>query len=129
MRAVLTGLMVVALVFAGGQGVFAQERPKNLHKFHDRLEWMTMWKLMETLDLDKPTADKVYEIRRKFLGQRKELVKEIGAEIESLRQLLQDKSGKVTDEKCWRRRSKASEKSERNSMPSWTNSSRNCPKF
>jgi hypothetical protein len=98
MRAVLTGLMIAALVLAGAQGVYAQERPKNLHKFHDRLEWMTMWKLMEALDLDKPTADKVYEIRRKFLGQRKELVREIGAEIQSLRQLLQDKSGNVTDQ-------------------------------
>lgn len=99
MRAGLAGLMVVALVLAGGQGVLAQERPQNVHKFHDRLEWMTMWKLMEALDLDKPTADKVYEIRRKFLGKKKELVKEIRSEIGSLRQMLQDKSGNVTDEK------------------------------
>ncbi len=98
MRAVLTGVMVVVLALAGAQGLFAQEQPKNLQKFHDRLEWMTMWNLMEALDLDKPTADKVYQIRRKFLGQKKELVKGIRAEIDLLREQLQDKTGKVTDE-------------------------------
>jgi hypothetical protein len=98
MRAALFGLTVAGLILAGGQDLFAQDRPKDRAKFQDRVEWMTMWKLMEALDLDKPTADKVYEIRRQFLGKKKELIKEIGAEIESLRQQLQDPSDQVADD-------------------------------
>jgi hypothetical protein len=98
MRTVLTGLLVAGLVIAGGQGALAQEHPSEHAKYRDRVEWMTMWKLMEALDLDKSTADKVYEIRREFIGQKKELIKEIGAEIDSLRQALLDRSSNVTDD-------------------------------
>jgi hypothetical protein len=97
MRAALIGCMVACLVIVGGQAVFSQEPPAQRGKFQDRIEWMTMWKLMESLELDKPTADKIYEIRRKYLDQKKELVKEINAGVESLKQALQRDPSKVNE--------------------------------
>jgi len=88
---------VACLVIEGGQAVFSQEPPAQRGKFQDRIEWMTMWKLMESLELDKPTADKIYEIRRKYLDQKKELVKEINAGVESLKQALQRDPSKVNE--------------------------------
>ena len=97
MRAALTALVVACLVVASGQGLCAQEKPKDHAKFQDRIEWMTMWKLMEALSLDRETADKVYEIRREFLGQKRTLVKEINAEIETLKQELEADADNISD--------------------------------
>ena len=49
------------------------ERERKNGKFEERLELLTMWKMMEALNLDKPTAEKIMEIRHKFVGQRKAL--------------------------------------------------------
>jgi Spy/CpxP family protein refolding chaperone len=57
-----------------------------------------MWKMMEALNLDKPTAEKIMEIRHKFVDQRKALQREIGDDFRTLRQLLRDTAGTTSDD-------------------------------
>jgi Spy/CpxP family protein refolding chaperone len=81
----------MALAFVGAGGVsYAQwvaEGDKS-DKAHERLEIITMWKMMEALDLDKATADKILEIRHKFLAQRKALKARVTKDIMALKQRL-----------------------------------------
>jgi len=96
--------LIIALIAVGfliaGTGValcFQRERPNG--KLEERIELLTMWKMMEALNLDKPTAEKIMEIRRKFVGQRKALELEIRGEFRTLRKLLrEDPTKAVNDE-------------------------------
>lgn len=74
------------------------ERERRDAKFEERLELLTMWKMMEALNLDKPTAEKIMEIRHKFVNQRKALQREIGDDFRTLRQLLRDTAGTTSDD-------------------------------
>jgi Spy/CpxP family protein refolding chaperone len=97
MRFVWTALMTAGLLLAGsGDGVFSQP-PKDRDKSRERLEIVTMWKLMEALDLDKTTADKIFEIRRKYAAQRDALGKEIRQDVDTLREKLREEPGKTDD--------------------------------
>ena len=57
-------------------------------KRQERIETLIMWKMMEALDLDKATSDKVFAIRRKYLHERSRLRKAVRADIDRLRHLL-----------------------------------------
>lgn len=57
-------------------------------KLQDRIETITIWKMMEAVDLDRGTADKIMEIRHKFLVQRKEIAKSLGNDFKSLSRLV-----------------------------------------
>lgn len=59
-------------------------------KRQERIETLTMWKMMEALDLDKATADKVFAIRRKYLRERSKLRDAVNEDVESLRYLLRE---------------------------------------
>lgn len=98
MRAVLAAWIVAFVALASAHAVMAQEpSPKERGKLQEKIEWMTMWKLIEALELDKPTADKVYAIRRKYLEQKQKLVKVIDEGVRSLKQQLEQESEKVDE--------------------------------
>lgn len=89
--------VAVGLAVSGLAAPAYPQQEKDKDKFLDRLETLTIWKMMEALDLDKATADKVMEIRSKFLGERKQLQKALKEDFGRLHQLLQQSSG-ATDE-------------------------------
>ena len=98
MRKLIIALIAMGFLMAGtGVALCFQHERKN-GKFEERLEILTMWKMMEALNLDKPTAEKIMEIRRKFVGQRKALEREIAEDFRTLRQLLRDDAGKASDD-------------------------------
>ncbi len=72
---------------------------KFREKRESRIEILTMWRLMEELDLDKNTADSIFEIRREFLKKRKQLTKDINHQIEKLKQAL-DKDNDPDNDKA-----------------------------
>jgi hypothetical protein len=80
----------LALFAATGLVYPQQTRNKDKDKVMDRLEVLTVWKMMEALDLDKGTANKIMEVRSKFLGDRKALQKGLNEDFQRLRQLLQE---------------------------------------
>jgi gas vesicle protein len=56
-----------------------------------------MWRMMEALDLDKDTSDKIFEIRRSFLSRTKELNRSLDEDFRQLRQLLNESRGSEND--------------------------------
>jgi hypothetical protein len=68
---------------------------QDVEKNHQRLELMAMWKMMDRLDLDKPTAEKIFEIRHNFVKKRKDLQKLIREDQKTLKQKLE--GSKTTD--------------------------------
>lgn len=91
------GVMLAIVVCANG---FADsgDRGKTLDKDVERVEILRMWRMMETLDLDKQTADKIFEIRSRFLEERQDLRRQIRDDFQRLRQLVAQPSGQP-DEK------------------------------
>jgi Spy/CpxP family protein refolding chaperone len=67
-------------------------------KAGERVEILRMWKMMEALDLDKATADKIFEIRRKFVAEKKRLEQDVAEDFRRMRQLLREAPDK-TDER------------------------------
>lgn len=89
MRAVSVFLVfLVFLLSAPTQTVRAEQRDPN--KGQERLEFLTMWKMMEALDLDKPTGDKIWEIRKKSLAERKALQSSLHEDFKNLKKTLRD---------------------------------------
>ncbi|AFM24325.1 hypothetical protein [Desulfomonile tiedjei] len=66
---------------------------RDPEKIQERLEFLTMWKMMEALDLDKQTADKIMEIRKKFLSNRKEIQQSLANDFQTLRDILKSPRG------------------------------------
>lgn len=75
--------------------VYAQGAPRE--KFRDRIETLTMWRMMQALDLNDETAEKILEVRRKFLSRRKELRKSLAEDFKNLRNSLKDTQDKEND--------------------------------
>jgi Spy/CpxP family protein refolding chaperone len=100
MRKTIAALIAVGMLLVGASSLFATdpEQRRDRDKVQDRIETLTMWKLIEALDLDQPTADKLLEIRHKFLGQRKSLQKGLSQDFQAIRKQLSD-SSKTADEK------------------------------
>jgi hypothetical protein len=96
-RFLIGSFILVFLLISMGIAV-GLERERRDPKFEERLELLTMWKMMEALNLDKPTAEKIMEIRHKFVDQRKALQREIGEDFRTLRQLLRDTAGTTSDD-------------------------------
>jgi Spy/CpxP family protein refolding chaperone len=100
MRKTIAALIAVGVLLVGVSSLFATdpEEKRDRDKVQDRIETLTMWKLIEALDLDQPTADKLLEIRHKFLAQRKSLQKGLSQDFQAIRKQLTD-SSKTMDEK------------------------------
>jgi Spy/CpxP family protein refolding chaperone len=100
MRKTIAALIAVGMLLVGASSLFATdpEQRRERDKVQDRIETLTMWKLIEALDLDQPTADKLLEIRHKFLAQRKSLQNGLSQDFQAIRKQLSD-SSKTVDEK------------------------------
>jgi Spy/CpxP family protein refolding chaperone len=96
---IFTVLFAVGIILAGSSSRFAvgSEFKGYGDKAQDRIETLAMWRLIETLDLDQPTADKLLAIRHKFLIERKSLKEGIAEDFQGLRKQLSD-SSKPADE-------------------------------
>jgi Spy/CpxP family protein refolding chaperone len=87
----IIGAVLVALLLAGTSSLsYAQPpaKPAKSDKTQEWLEIVTMWKMMEALDLDKATAEKILEIRHKYLGKRKDLHSSLTQDLKALKQRL-----------------------------------------
>jgi Spy/CpxP family protein refolding chaperone len=89
MRVVAAVLVALILVGAGGLS-YAEPpgKPDKGNRAQERRELITLWTMMEALDLDKATADKILEIRHKFLAKRKELHTGLTQDMKALKQRL-----------------------------------------
>jgi len=77
---------------------YARSQPaEGSPKAQERLEILQMWKMMEALDLDKKTADKIFEIRARYLADRKKLRQAVTQDTRKLRDLLREPAGEATD--------------------------------
>jgi hypothetical protein len=96
---IITVLFAVGIILAGSSSRFAvgSEFKGYSDKVQNRIETLAMWRLIETLDLDQPIADKLLAIRHKFLIQRKLLQKGLSEDFQGLRKQLSDTS-KPADE-------------------------------
>ncbi len=99
MGRIIAALIAVGVILVGTTSIFAAgpEQKWDRDKVQDRIETLTMWKLIEALDLDQPTADKLLQVRHKFLSQRKSLQKGLSEDFQALRKQLSD-SSKPADE-------------------------------
>jgi Spy/CpxP family protein refolding chaperone len=100
MRRTIAALIAAGVLLVGASSLFAtdSEQKRDTDKVQDRIETLTMWKLIEALDLDQSTANKLLEIRHKFVSQRKTLQKGLSEDFQALRKQLSDTS-KPADEK------------------------------
>jgi Spy/CpxP family protein refolding chaperone len=85
----LVAMLVFGLALSLAAAPVCAQQAKDKDKFLDRLETLTIWKMMEALDLDKTTGNKVMEIRNKFLSERKQLKNGLNQDLGRLRELLQ----------------------------------------
>ena len=98
LRKLIVTLIAIGFLMAGTGFALGFERDRQNAKLEERIELLTMWKMMEALNLDKPTAEKIMAIRRKFVDQRKALQVELGEEFRTLRKLLQEDPSKAVDD-------------------------------
>jgi Spy/CpxP family protein refolding chaperone len=100
MRKTIAALIAVGMLLVGASSLFATdpEQKRDRDKVQDRIETLTMWKLIEALDLDQPTADKLLEIRHRFQAQRKSLQKGLSQDFQAIRKQLSH-SSTTADEK------------------------------
>jgi len=97
MRIALSALTCAAVLLLGGMQLVRAEQAGTGEKHRDRLEIITMWKIIEALDLDNATANKIMEIRRRFVAQRREIKKELDADFQKLRQDVKSPSTDETE--------------------------------
>jgi Spy/CpxP family protein refolding chaperone len=76
--------------------------PRDREKAREHFEMLTMWRMMDALDLDKVTGEKVFDIRRKFTAEKKATEKELRQDLETLRTLFHDDSAKPDDKELAR---------------------------
>lgn len=87
----LAAVLLVLGFILGGSGNSLQAEPKrDANKFRERIETLTMWKMMEALDLDKETSEKILSLRRKFETKRNELEASINGDLQKLRDLVKN---------------------------------------
>jgi hypothetical protein len=97
MQKVIIGLILSAFLTAGAVTAVCADQTGQRDKIEERLEIVTAWKMTE-LNIDRPTIEKILEVRRKFISQKKAFRKELDQDFQKLRLLLKDEKAK-TDEK------------------------------
>jgi len=86
MRIFLSALICAVLVVLGTAQLADAEQSRGKDKHEERIEILTMWKMIEALNLDSATADKIMAIRYQFLTRRKEIKKALDRDFDLLRQ-------------------------------------------
>ncbi len=97
MQKLIMGVVAAGILLLGVSAAVCAERPEAQDKIEERLEIITAWKMMERLNLDPPTAEKILGLRRKFVSQRNAIKKELGQDFQKLRSFLKDQTGKADD--------------------------------
>ncbi len=97
MLRLIMGVVTAGFLFLGLSAGLCSERPEPQDKPADRLETIATWKMLERLDLDQPTAEKMLDLRRKFVSHRKDIKKELEQDFQKLRSLLKDETSKAND--------------------------------
>lgn len=83
-------LVFFLMAVLGNPAALATEPVRNKDRDRERIETLMMWKMMDALNLDKATADKVFEIRRKYVGEQKQLRKTLDDDFQKLRDQLRE---------------------------------------
>jgi len=83
-------VLAIAFLVCPADQAASVEPPQDRDKAQERLEVLRMWKMMEALNLDKATADKIFGIRAKYVGEQKQLRKGVQEDIRKLRSLLKE---------------------------------------
>ncbi len=96
-KAIMFMISLTFLLSSFAQTVEAEKQ--DFKKNQERIEFLTMWKMMEALDLDKPTAEKILNIRKQFLSQRQAVQTSLQEDFQNLRTTLRDTSRGREDEK------------------------------
>ncbi len=96
-KAIMFMISLTFLLSSFAQTVEAEKQ--DFKKNQERIEFLTMWKMMEALDLDKPTAEKILNIRKQFLSQRQALQTSLQDDFQNLRTTLRDTPRGREDEK------------------------------
>jgi hypothetical protein len=96
MQQVILGLVAATLLFTGAGTAVCADRTSQRDKIEERLETITAWKMAD-LNMDKPTIEKILDVRRQFVSQRKALRKGIDQDFQKLRLLVKDESAKADD--------------------------------
>jgi hypothetical protein len=79
--------VTVLMILMGVQTAFAKDFP-GPDKSRERFEIVTLWKMMDAIDVDQPTADKIMSIHKKFNGERKTLHKSMEKDYQGLKEKL-----------------------------------------
>jgi len=87
----ISSVMVLLLLLGWNQALAEPQPP--LEKHGERLEIITMWKMMETLNLDRQTAEKILELRRSINAEKKSIERELEADFDALRKELAKAAG------------------------------------
>ncbi len=99
MHRFLPSIVAVCLIALMTHGATAGGRDRFEDKFHERIETLTMWRMMQALDLDTETSKKILQIRGKFLSQRKELRSSLHQAYQDLKEYLKEEQSKENDMK------------------------------
>ncbi|MDQ7781509.1 MAG: hypothetical protein RDU20_01435 [Desulfomonilaceae bacterium] len=102
MQRVLRLIVLVCLVVLTPYAANAGERDDTKEKLLDRIETLTMWRMMQTLDLDNETSQKILQVRGRFLAERKGLKSSLYKSYGDLRKYLKEAQSKGNDEKLAR---------------------------
>jgi hypothetical protein len=79
--------VTVLMILMGVQTAFAKDFP-GPDKSREHFEIVTLWKMMDAIDVDQPTADKIMGIHNKFNGERKTLHKSMEKDYQGLKEKL-----------------------------------------
>ena len=94
----LFATIIVAVLALGFAGIGESRGPgENRQKMQERIELLRKLQMMEKLNLDTETAEKIFEIRRKFLNERNKNRQELHQDFQKLRQLLSENPSEVNN--------------------------------
>jgi len=94
----ISGFIVAGFLLVGSGASFCSEPIRQPDRSDERLEVLTTWRMMEALNMDKPTAEKIMAVRHKSVMERKTLQKKIAQDFQKVRELLREDSSRVTDD-------------------------------
>jgi Spy/CpxP family protein refolding chaperone len=90
MRPMVAAALLISLALCLGENALSSGPGTDRDKIREKIEFMRVWKMMDVLDLDKATADKILEIRRKYVSRKKSLRRALNEDFRMLRHQLRD---------------------------------------
>ncbi len=97
MHRLVAVLLATGIIFGGLGHALAAEPKRHPSRFRERIETLTMWKMMEALDLDKETSNKILALRKKFETKRNDLEQSIDEDLQKLRSLVKNEDRAAGD--------------------------------